>query len=204
MQRKQRVNNNFSGINKIKTAFIEKGILGSATFIRSPNCDARANEADISLLVIHNISLPPGKFGGDYVQQLFTNCLNPEDHPYFQGIYQLEVSAHLFIRRNGDIIQFVPFYQRAWHAGQSHFRGKERCNDFSIGIELEGSDDQAFTPEQYEQLTSITISLMRHYPRITADKICGHQHIAYQRKTDPGPEFDWSKYFNALKENLKN
>lgn len=178
--------------------------MSSATFIRSPNCDARASEVEISLLVIHNISLPPGQFGGGYVQQLFTNCLNPEDHPYFQEIYQLEVSAHLFIRRNGDIIQFVPFSQRAWHAGQSNFRGQERCNDFSIGIELEGSDNQVFTPEQYKKLTSTTISLMRHYPRITADRICGHQHIAYLRKTDPGPEFDWFKYLGELKENLNH
>jgi AmpD protein len=154
-------------------------------------------------LVIHSISLPPGKFGGDYVQKLFTNCLNPKDHPYFQEIFQLEVSSHLFIRRDGEIIQFVPFYQRAWHAGQSNFRGQERCNDFSIGIELEGSDDQAFSTKQYQQLTSITALLMQHYPRITADRICGHQHIAYPRKTDPGSEFDWSKFFSDLKKTMK-
>ena len=197
MQREHRIKN-----KKTTAHMIEEGLLDSATFIRSPNCDSRTNEEDISLLVIHNISLPPGKFGGDYVQQLFTNCLNPKDHSYFQEIYQLKVSAHLFIRRNGDTVQFVPFYQRAWHAGQSSFRNRERCNDFSIGIELEGSDDQVFTPEQYEQLTSITTSLMQHYPRITADRICGHQHIAYQRKTDPGSKFDWFKYLSALKQRL--
>ena len=172
--------------------------MAGVDFIESPNCDARPNDADISLLVIHNISLPPGKFGGLYVQQLFTNQLNPDDHPYFKEIYQLKVSSHLFIRRNGDLIQFVPFHQRAWHAGKSDFRGKVRCNDFSIGIELEGSDNQAFTSAQYKQLTAVSASLMRHYPELTADKICGHQHIAYRRKTDPGAEFDWRRYLLSL------
>ncbi|MBL4607199.1 MAG: 1,6-anhydro-N-acetylmuramyl-L-alanine amidase AmpD [Pseudomonadales bacterium] len=185
---------------------MKNGVLDTARFIPSPNCDARDDEADISLLVIHSISLPPGKFGGNYVQALFTNQLQPDAHPYFQEIYQLKVSAHLFIRRNGDIVQFVPFHQRAWHAGKSNFRGQHRCNDFSIGIELEGCDYQAFTPVQYEQLISITTSLMHYYPQITADRICGHQHIAYKRKTDPGPEFNWSNYLLGLKESplLKN
>lgn len=154
--------------------------------------------------MIHNISLPPEQFGGPYIEQLFTNKLNADDHPYFREIHELKVSTHLLIRRDGCIIQFVPFRQRAWHAGKSVFRGRERCNDFSIGIELEGSDSQAFSHIQYRQLVFVTALLMQHYPQITADRICGHEHISYQRKTDPGPEFSWVCFFSGLRSIVNN
>lgn len=163
--------------------------------IVSPFFNERPINEAISLLVIHNISLPPNQYGGAYVEQLFTGTLNPDEHPYFQQIYQLNVSAHLFIRRNGEMIQFVPFNKRAWHAGLSCYRGKENCNNFSIGIELEGSDNEPFTEKQYQQLASVTQLLTAHYP--IAD-IVGHNDIAPTRKTDPGPYFDWNKYRQLL------
>ena len=163
--------------------------------IVSPFFNERPINEAISLLVIHNISLPPNQYGGAYVEQLFTGTLNPDEHPYFQQIYQLNVSAHLFIRRNGEMIQFVPFNKRAWHAGLSCYRGKENCNNFSIGIELEGSDNEPFTEKQYQQLASVTQLLTTHYP--IAD-IVGHNDIAPTRKTDPGPYFDWNKYRQLL------
>jgi AmpD protein len=164
----------------------------------SPNCDARPQADDISLLVIHNISLPPGRFGGPYIDQLFTNTLDWRAHPYFEDIQMLRVSAHLLIRRDGAVTQYVPFVQRAWHAGVSQFAGRERCNDFSIGIELEGSDAQPFTQKQYRRLIRVTRALMRHYPRLDAGRIVGHSDIAPGRKTDPGPHFDWARYRAAL------
>lgn len=186
-------------MSKIKLLQINNGKLSRAKFLKSPNCDERPTNSEICLLVIHNISLPPGEFGEAYVQALFTNQLDPSAHPYFQNIYQLKVSAHLYIRRNGELIQFVPFHLRAWHAGLSDFRGQSRCNDFSIGVELEGSDDQPFTAEQYDVLAGVSVALMDYYPKITADRICGHQHIAYKRKTDPGGEFDWNRYLLSLR-----
>lgn len=156
----------------------------------SPNFDARPEGEAITLVVIHNISLPPGEFGGPGVEQLFTNCLNPAEHPYYAGIHQLRVSAHFFLRRDGELIQFVACTQRAWHAGVSHWQGRERCNDFSIGIELEGADDQPFTEAQYQTLRPLLESLRASYP-ITA--IAGHSDIAPGRKSDPGPLFDWSR-----------
>lgn len=171
------------------------GFLDVARFIASPNCDQRPPEAQISLLVIHNISLPPDNFVGDGVIQLFTNQLNPGDHPYYQEIGGLKVSTHFFIRRDGSIVQFVPCQLRAWHAGVSCWRGKERCNDYSIGIELEGSDSIAFTDAQYATLITLSQVLCRVYP-IT--DIAGHDEIAPGRKTDPGPCFDWIRYRSAL------
>lgn len=172
--------------------------LDSAKCLPSPNCDARPNPDDISLLVIHCISLPPEEFGGDAINQLFCNCLNPDQHPYFQEIYQLKVSTHILIRRDGDIVQYVPFNQRAWHAGVSCFLGRERCNDFSIGIELEGSINQAYTDRQYQQLTEITRRLLANYPGLSRERIVGHSDIAPGRKDDPGPWFDWLRYRSGL------
>lgn len=170
------------------------GLLVGAEYIASPNCDDRPQGA-IDLLVIHNISLPPGEFGGDGVRQLFTNTLNADDHPYYATIAELQVSAHFFIRRDGRIIQFVPCLKRAWHAGASCWQGMSRCNDFSIGIELEGSDEVPFTGEQYEALIRLTLALRAAYP---LRGISGHSDIAPQRKTDPGPCFDWARYLMQL------
>lgn len=160
----------------------------------SPHQDARPEGATIDLLVIHNISLPPGEFGGPYIEQLFTGCLDPAQHPYFAGICGLEVSAHLLIRRDGTIIQFAPLHARAWHAGKSCFEGRERCNDNSIGIELEGTDELPYDTRQYAALARVTRGIMRAYPAITPVRIVGHEHIAPGRKTDPGPAFDWERY----------
>jgi AmpD protein len=160
-------------------------------FISSPNFNNRPNENDISLLVIHCISLPPNKFGGNYIADLFCNQLNPNAHPYFETIYQLEVSAHLLIRRDGECVQFVPFNKRAWHAGVSNFQRRENCNDFSIGIELEGSETMDYCEVQYETLNKIIATLRKTYPKLT--NIVGHSDIAPDRKTDPGDSFNWSK-----------
>lgn len=178
----------------ILTDKIDQGWLDGALRRPSPNYNARPDPNDLSLLVIHNISLPPGRFGGQQVEQLFCNCLDWNEHPFFATIQGLEVSSHLFIRRNGEIIQFVPFHERAWHAGRSEFQGRSGCNDFSIGIELEGTDDTPYEPVQYEHLARVTCTLMRAYPAITLDRIVGHSDIAPGRKTDPGPTFDWNHY----------
>lgn len=164
----------------------------------SPNCDSRPEGCDIDLVVVHGISLPPGEFGNEYVEAFFCNCLDPDVHPYFAEISHLTVSAHLFIRRDGELIQFVPFSQRAWHAGESQFCGRTCCNDFSIGIELEGTDDTAFEEAQYRRLISVLKLLMRTWPGITPDRITGHSDIAPGRKTDPGPAFDWQRVRAAL------
>lgn len=177
------------------------GYLDTAQFIASPNCDQRPSDTPISLLVIHNISLPPDHFDGDGVAQLFTNQLNPAAHPYYQTICDLKVSTHFFIRRDGAINQFVPCQMRAWHAGVSRWQGKARCNDFSIGVELEGSDTTAFTEAQYEALITLTRALYQAYP-IT--DIAGHSDIAPGRKTDPGPYFDWMRYRTGLHVNPLN
>ncbi len=167
------------------------GIIEGIDYHPSPNFDERPSESDISGIVIHNISLPPGEFGGGWINDLFLNQLDPDAHPYFKAIASLTVSAHLLIRRDGQLVQYVPFTKRAWHAGKSSWQGRERCNDFTIGIEMEGCDDKSFEPEQYQQL-AITINLLcAHYPDLTKEKITGHEHIAPGRKTDPGPNFDW-------------
>ncbi len=163
----------------------------------SPNFNERPPNTPISLLVIHNISLPPGEFGGGFVQQFFQNQLDARVHPYFATIASLQVSAHLFIERDGNVTQFVAFDQRAWHAGASSFDGVANCNDYSIGIELEGTDSQAYTDEQYIALAKVTRQLLLTYPTLTPERITGHEHIAPGRKTDPGPAFDWPR-FSAL------
>ena len=165
----------------------------------SPNCDPRPPEAAIDLLVIHNISLPPGEFGGPWIDQLFTNTLNTDAHPWFRdNLVGVQVSAHALIRRDGELVQYVNFEQRAWHAGVSCFDGRERCNDFSIGIELEGSDDRPFEPAQYQTLAALTHTLMTSYPAIKRQRITGHCDIAPGRKTDPGPRFSWQRYHQLL------
>ena len=176
---------------------INSGWLKSARRHESPNCDERPSGSEIGLLVVHGISLPPGQYGGDYIEQFFCNCLSPDGHPYFAGIADMQVSAHLLIRRNGELIQFVPFDKRAWHAGKSSFEGRDCCNDFSIGIELEGCDDEAYQSAQYDRLVEVTRDLMAVYPGITQERIVGHSDIAPGRKTDPGPAFDWD-YFRRL------
>jgi len=149
-------------------------------------------------LVIHNISLPPGQFGGPYICDFFTNCLDVGADPYFEGIGSLKVSAHLLIRRDGEMVQFVSFDDRAWHAGQSTFAGADNCNDFAIGIELEGTDDMPYTDDQYRVLQDVTEALMSRYPALDKQRIVGHSDIAPGRKTDPGPAFDWPRYLNSL------
>lgn len=176
-----------------------QGWYKSARHVPSPFFDQRSDSQDVSLLVIHNISLPPGQFGGPYIEQFFLGQLDPAEHPFFQVIHKMGVSAHCLIRRDGEVVQFVSFLDRAWHAGASSFAGRERCNDYSIGIEMEGSDYVAYTDEQYQALTTLTQDLMIHYPQITPARITGHQYIAPLRKTDPGLVFDWTRYRDALR-----
>jgi N-acetyl-anhydromuramoyl-L-alanine amidase len=171
-----------------------QGLLSGGEFISSPNCDDRPSGA-ITLLVIHNISLPPDKFGGDGVQQLFTNTLDANEHPYYAMIASFKVSAHFFIRRDGRIIQFVSCLKRAWHAGESCWQGSPRCNDYSLGIELEGTDTVPFSDAQYAALQALTRAIRAAYP---IGGIAGHSDIAPQRKTDPGPCFDWTRYLTSL------
>lgn len=177
---------------------IAGGWLDAARRLPSPNCDDRPDPADISLLVIHNISLPPQIFGGPWIDGLFLNRLDPRAHPYFMQIAGLRVSAHLLVRRTGEVTQYVPFHRRAWHAGQSCFGDREACNDFSIGIELEGSDNTPFTDRQYESLAAVTALLLSVYPAISPGRIVGHCDIAPGRKTDPGPAFDWQRFRRSL------
>ncbi|PAU66012.1 N-acetylmuramoyl-L-alanine amidase [Pseudomonas sp. PIC25] len=165
----------------------------------SPNFNARP-AGEISLLVIHNISLPPGQFGTGKVVEFFQNRLPVDEHPFFTEIAALQVSAHFLIERDGSVTQFVSCLDRAWHAGVSRFEGRENCNDFSIGIELEGTDLEPFTDEQYKALIALSRELLRSYPAITLARICGHSDIAPGRKTDPGPAFDWARLRTALKE----
>jgi AmpD protein len=160
----------------------------------SPNQDARPDPDDVSLLVVHGISLPPGEFGGRWIDVLFDNRLDPAAHPYFAQIAGLRVSAHLLIRRDGEVTQYVPFSARAWHAGASCFAGREQCNDYSIGVELEGTDELPYTDAQYNVLAAIAGTLMQAYPAIAPERIAGHCDIAPGRKTDPGPAFDWPRF----------
>ena len=161
----------------------------------SPHCDDRPEGAAVSLLVIHNISLPPGEYGGDWIDDLFMGRLDPQAHPYFRDIAGLRVSAHYLIRRDGTLIQYVDPEKRAWHAGVSRWNGRERCNDFSIGVELEGSDDVPFAEPQYETLAGLTKFLFERFGPLD---IAGHSDIAPDRKTDPGPWFDWERFRAAL------
>ncbi len=174
------------------------GLLRPAVQCPSPNQDDRPNGAQPELLVIHSISLPPGDFGGPYIEQFFTNCIDSEAHAYFSEIRELQVSAHLLIRRDGALIQFVPFGRRAWHAGESTFRGRSRCNDFSIGIELEGEDETPYEDNQYAVLTAVIDTLIGSYPGLSPRSIAGHCDIAPRRKTDPGPAFDWLRLYDDL------
>ncbi|MBM4180874.1 MAG: 1,6-anhydro-N-acetylmuramyl-L-alanine amidase AmpD [Betaproteobacteria bacterium] len=167
-----------------------EGWLEGARRLPSANCDARPEGEDIRLVVIHNISLPPGEFGGSGVDELFTNRLDADAHPYYAAIRDLRVSAHFFIRRDGELVQFVPCALRAWHAGASSWRGRERCNDFSIGVELEGTDEQPFADAQYAVLNRLLAVLAGHY---AIEGLAGHADIAPGRKTDPGPHFDWKR-----------
>ncbi len=172
---------------------ITTGLFPDARQTPSPNCDDRPIEAGIDLIVVHGISLPPGEFGGPWINALFTNTLDPTAHPYFRNIQHLRVSTHLLIRRDGELVQYVPLQRRAWHAGQSCFAGRERCNDFSIGIELEGTDTIPYTAAQYRRLAAVIATLLTHYPALSPERIVGHCDIAPGRKTDPGPAFDWSR-----------
>jgi len=173
---------------------IRQGWLEGVRHFPSPNHNERPEGSDISLLVIHNISLPPGEFGGPWIDDLFQNRLDPDAHPYFEEIHGLKVSAHCLIRRSGEIIQYVAFDKRAWHAGESSYCGIANCNDFSIGIELEGTDEEPFPNAQYASLASLTAAIRKRYPAITGDRIVGHSDIAPGRKTDPGNAFDWRRY----------
>lgn len=177
---------------------IESGVVNGAQQVPSPNFNERPENETVSLLVLHNISLPPGQFGGGYVERFFQNQLPVEVHPYFAEITELQVSAHLFIARDGAVTQFVNLNARAWHAGLSQFDGREQCNDFSIGIELEGCDDQPFTDSQYCVLAELTDAIQHAYPAITSDRIAGHSDIAPGRKTDPGPCFDWPRFRKGI------
>lgn len=181
-----------------KAPKINDGWLMAATQCISPNFNQRPDGTEISLLVIHNISLPPGEFGGGYVQQFFQNKLDKSVHPYFATIAELKVSAHLFIERDGNITQFVSFDARAWHAGNSSFAGVADCNNYSIGIELEGTDELPFTDAQYAALEKVSRQLLLTYPKLTPERIAGHSDVAPGRKTDPGPAFDWQRYRNSL------
>ncbi|MGF1696663.1 1,6-anhydro-N-acetylmuramyl-L-alanine amidase AmpD [Vibrio lamellibrachiae] len=176
----------------------QQGWYISAKHLPSPHCDERDDLSDISLLVIHNISLPPSQFGGPYIEQFFTGKLDSSLHPFFKVIENMRVSAHCLIDRQGKVIQFVPFTKRAWHAGLSSFAGRARCNDYSIGIELEGDDFSAYTQLQYQSLSQLTSALMLQYPQISPERITGHQYIAPLRKTDPGLVFDWRKFKGLL------
>ena len=179
----------------------QQGLIHPARHLISPNSDDRPHGLKPSLVVIHNISLPPGEFGGPWIDDLFLNRLDADEHPYFAGLRGLCVSCHLLIRRDGSITQYVPFHRRAWHAGVSSYCGKNACNDFSIGIELEGTDNVAFEDVQYETLVPVVRELIRTYPELSARNIAGHSDIAPGRKTDPGPKFDWQRFRTRLAEN---
>ncbi|HET7649925.1 MAG TPA: 1,6-anhydro-N-acetylmuramyl-L-alanine amidase AmpD [Gammaproteobacteria bacterium] len=176
----------------------ETGALSGARQLASPHCDDRPAQAGIDLLVIHGISLPPRQFGGVWIEDFFLGHLRADVHPYFESIAPQRVSAHLLIRRDGEVVQFVPFQRRAWHAGVSIFEGRTACNDFSIGIELEGCDDIPYEATQYNALDAVTHALMQAYPAITPQRIVGHSDIAPGRKTDPGPAFDWPRFRGRL------
>lgn len=180
----------------------DEGWLQNIEIIQSPNFNERPDSAQIQLIVVHGISLPPGKYGGGYVQQFFCNQLDPQAHPYFDEIKDLQVSAHCFIGRDGHLTQFVSFNRRAWHAGISCWQGMENCNDFSIGIEMEGTDNEPYEEVQYQQLAKLVISLQKQYPAILEQSICAHSDIAPGRKTDPGAYFDWQKLTQLIHQSI--
>jgi N-acetyl-anhydromuramoyl-L-alanine amidase len=175
------------------------GLVAGVRQVLSPHLDARPGGVLPELIIVHGISLPAGEFGGPWIDRLFTGGLPPDAHPTFLEVSRLRVSAHALIRRDGTIVQYVPFGQRAWHAGQSHYRGRPACNDFSIGIELEGTDSVPYTDVQYEQLGVLVEALLATYPSLSSDHIVGHSDVAPGRKTDPGPSFDWERWRSILR-----
>lgn len=175
----------------------ESGLIKGARYVASPNSDNRPEGVEVEALVIHAISLPPGEFGNANIEQFFCNMLDSAEHPYYREIAGLKVSAHFLICRDGELVQFVPCHQRAWHAGESFYRGRAQVNDFSIGIELEGCDDLPFEDVQYRRLAELVCLLNRQFPHLSLDRVIGHVDIAPGRKNDPGPNFDWT-YFRSL------
>jgi AmpD protein len=173
----------------------EDGLLAGATYVPSPNCDDRPPGVAVTLLVLHSISLPPGEYGGDAVERFFTNRLDPSDHPYYRAIAPLRVSAHFFLRRGGELLQFVPLQRRAWHAGASVWRGRSGCNDFSVGVELEGTEASAFSEAQYPRLATLARALRAVLP---IRDVAAHSDVAPQRKADPGARFDWPRFLAEL------
>jgi N-acetyl-anhydromuramoyl-L-alanine amidase len=178
------------------------GLLTGARQVLSPHCDARPAGLAPELLVVHGISLPPGEFGGPWIDRLFTGTLPAEAHPYFREVAATRVSAHALIRRDGEIVQYVPFGERAWHAGASQYRGRPACNDFSVGVELEGTDDTPYTEVQYQRLAALAAALLASYASLSAEAIVGHSDIAPGRKTDPGASFDWPRWRALLQQRL--
>jgi N-acetyl-anhydromuramoyl-L-alanine amidase len=172
---------------------LETGLMRGAKQVASPNFDARPAGVEADLIVIHGISLPPGEFGGPWIGRLFTNTLPAEIHPYFAEVALFRVSSHLVVQRDGALTQYVSFADRAWHAGQSNYQGRAACNDFSVGVELEGTDTLPYEATQYEALAAVVAALCAAYPRLSADRLVGHSDIAPGRKTDPGPAFDWPR-----------
>ncbi len=178
------------------------GLLTGVRQVLSPHCDARPAGTVAELLVVHGISLPPGEFGGPWIDRLFTGTLPPEAHPFFRELAAARLSAHALVRRDGAIVQYVPFGERAWHAGASQYRGRSTCNDFSVGVELEGTDDTPYTEAQYQQLAALAAALLAAYASLSAEHIVGHSDIAPGRKTDPGAAFDWPHFRALLSERL--
>lgn len=178
---------------------VTTGLLARARQVASPNVDERPSGAVPELIVVHGISLPPGEYGGPWIDQLFTNTLSADAHPYFTGVAHLQVSSHALIRRDGEVVQYAPFHLRAWHAGKSSWQGRERCNDFSIGLELEGTDGSAYEPIQYRALSELILDLCDAYQTLSAERVVGHSDVAPGRKTDPGPAFDWPRLHALLR-----
>jgi N-acetyl-anhydromuramoyl-L-alanine amidase len=172
---------------------LDNGLLRGARQVASPNYDSRPPGVEPDLIVVHGISLPPGEFGGRWIDRLFTNTLPPDIHPYFEAVGALRVSSHVVIERDGAVTQYVRFTERAWHAGKSSYRGREACNDFSVGVELEGTDTLPYEAAQYDALAQVVAALCAAYPRLSPDRLVGHSDIAPGRKTDPGPAFDWPR-----------
>jgi len=177
---------------------LQSGLMRSATHALSPNCDARPPGVEAELIVVHGISLPPGEFGGPWIEKFFTNSLPLDMHPYFEEIGDLRVSSHLLVARDGGLTQFVRFADRAWHAGQSCYNGRAACNDFSIGVELEGADTIPYEAAQYDTLAAVVAALCDAYPRLSPERVVGHSDISPGRKTDPGPAFDWERAHRCI------
>ena len=190
VMRRQRPANAPGAGHRVDTA---TGLLDWARQVPSPNCDERPAGVAPDLIVVHGISLPPGEFDGPWIDLLFTNALPRDAHPYFATVADLRVSAHLLIRRTGEVVQYVPFHRRAWHAGVSSWEGRDRCNDFSIGIEMEGTDHSPYESTQYAMLARVIVSLCRAYPQLSPGRLVGHSDVAPGRKSDPGPSFDWPR-----------